>query len=380
MDSFENDINKTNFFMKDLATEDIKSINTNLSNFNIGHLSSIKLFKNNLTDLQKTGNSISNYISKDISSIGLSILKKSDKEKFKDKAINLEKEKYEDSWIDIYSQDITKIILIKVVDQCYFEGHLHLRSNLNTEYIIVKFINKKSHYMITPSIFFIKPRDEIIINIKRFCKLAPDIPNSKIKESLIMLSSKTSNKIDDLNDIKTYWKNEENIYSPNYQIFYFSLILDNGYNPIYYDKLVEDRKRWIEAFYSKTNINEIKDINTIRDHIEDLKINIKEYRNKINKKEIEFEQLFERSKNKNINEKRKIKLESNKNIIIDEEVFYEVEEDNNEKTKNEILTKDIKKNIFDILNDENGITIPMALFVMSIGLFVGKFIKFFIFE
>ena len=260
MDSFENDINKTNFFMKDLATEDIKSINTNLSNFNIGHLSSIKLFKNNLTDLQKTGNSISNYISKDISSIGLSILKKSDKEKFKDKAINLEKEKYEDSWIDIYSQDITKIILIKVVDQCYFEGHLHLRSNLNTEYIIVKFINKKSHYMITPSIFFIKPRDEIIINIKRFCKLAPDIPNSKIKESLIMLSSKTSNKIDDLNDIKTYWKNEENIYSPNYQIFYFSLILDNGYNPIYYDKLVEDRKRWIEAFYSKTNINEIKDI------------------------------------------------------------------------------------------------------------------------
>ena len=93
MDSFENDINKTNFFMKDLATEDIKSINTNLSNFNIGHLSSIKLFKNNLTDLQKTGNSISNYISKDISSFGLPILKQSDKEKFKDKAINLEKEK-----------------------------------------------------------------------------------------------------------------------------------------------------------------------------------------------------------------------------------------------------------------------------------------------
>ena len=165
----------------------------------------------------------------------------------------MNEEKYQDSWIDICSSNISKIVLIKVVDQCYFEGHLHLKNNLDTEYILVKFINNKYYYMITPSIFFINPRNEIIINIKRFFKLAPDTPLNKEKDSILMIAKKTTNKIDDLNDVKIYLKDED-IYSQDYQLFSFSLILDNGYNPIYYDKLIEDRKKTLKHFMQKQTL------------------------------------------------------------------------------------------------------------------------------
>ena len=46
----------------------------------------------------------------------------------------------------------------------------------------------------------------------------------------------------------------------------------------------------------------------------------------------------------------------------------------------EINTKTIKKNMYNALHDENGITIPMILFLVSIGLFLGKFIKLFLFK
>ena len=40
----------------------------------------------------------------------------------------------------------------------------------------------------------------------------------------------------------------------------------------------------------------------------------------------------------------------------------------------------IEKNLFDFLHDENGVTIPMILFGISIGLFLGKFIKVLLFS
>jgi len=314
-----------------------------------------------------------------MSGLGLTKIR-SEKEKFNNKLINLNNEKYQDSWIDIDSTNISKIVLIKVVDQCYFEGHLHLKSNLNTEHILVKFINKKNYYMITPSIFFIKPRNEIIINIKRFCKLAPEITSSKSKESILMIAKKITNKVDDLNDVKIYLKSED-IYSPDYQLFSFSFILDNGYNPIYYDKLIEDRKKAIEAYYAKTNINEITNINTLKEHVENMRINIKEYKNKIKKIENEFEMIFEKSENQNIIKEQISKQEKVNKIMVDKEEFFEVGEDNmNKGLIDEINPKLIKNNVLNALHDENGITIPMILFLMSIGLFIGKFIKVLIFK
>ena len=234
--------------------------------------------------------------------------------------------------------------------------------------------------MITPSIFFIKPRNEIIINIKRFCKLAPEITSSKSKESILMIAKKITNKVDDLNDVKIYLKSED-IYSPDYQLFSFSFILDNGYNPIYYDKLIEDRKKAIEAFYSKTNINEITNINTLKEHVENMKINIKEYKNKIKKRENEFEMIFEKSENQNIIKEQMSKQEKVNKIMVDKEEFFEVGEDNiNKGLIDEINPKLIKNNVLNALHDENGITLPMILFLMSIGLFIGKFIKVLLFK
>ena len=375
--SYESEFNKTNFGMKDMITEiDTKSINTNLSNLNFGNFSSTKLFFKNSSEQKKLGStfSLQNEILKDTSSLGLIKIRKTEKEKLNNKIINLDNKKYEDSWIDICSDSISKIVLTKVVDQCYFEGHLHLKNNLDTEYILVKFINKKYYYMITPSIFFIKPRNEIIINIKRFFKLSKDIPSNKVNDSILMMAKKTNNKIEDLNDVKIYLKYED-IYTQDYQLFSFSLILDNGYNPIYYNKLFKDRKKKIELFYAKNNINEIKNIHTMKEHIEDMKINIKQYKNKIKKIEKEFEVILENMEKQNkskINEKKNINEPVDK-ITFNKEEFFEVSEDN---SKMGIMEEINPKKIFDFLHDDNGVTVPMILFGFSIGLFIGKFIKF----
>ena len=378
--SFESDVNRTNLISKDILTEiDNKSINTNLSSLMLG--STKFLFKGNINDnkILSSANSLTNEFLKDVSSIGLTKMRKTEKIKINNKLININIEKYKDSWIDICSQNISKIILIKVVDQCYFEGHLHLKNNLDNEYILIKFINKRYYYTITPSILFIKPRNEIIINIKRFCKLAPDNSSNKANDSILMIAKKTENKIDDLNDAKIYLKPDD-LYTDDYQLFSFSLVLDNGYNPIYYDKLVEDRKKMIETFYTKTNINEIKNINTMREHIENMKINIKEYRNKLMKLEKEFESILENVDKQNIIAKENYNEKQIHKIIVDKEEFYEVGEVNNKEVLGELNHNLIKTNIFHILHDENGVTIPMILFGLSIGLYIGRFIKFFLFK
>ena len=369
--SYESEFIKTN--ARDLMDIDTKSNNTTLSNF--GLLSSTRfLFKGSLLEQKKLNstNSLNTDLIKEGSNLGLPKLRKTEKEKFNDKIINKDKEKYKDSWIDIDSQNISKIILIKVVDQCYFEGHLRLKNNLDNEYIIIKFLNNKYYYIITPSILFIKPRNEIIINFKRFCKLAPDISSTKSNDSILMLAKKTTNQIDDLNDVKIYLKPEE-LFTLDYQLFSFSLILDNGYNPVYYDKLVEERKKAIEAFYAKTNINAINNANSLREHIENMKINIKEYKKKIKKIEIEFEENLKQ----NIIKKQMKKGEKiNSKILFNKEEFFEVGEGEISKDKiDEKNNKRSNKNVVNILYDDNGVTIPMILFGMSLGLFIGKFIK-----
>ena len=191
-----------------------------------------------------------------------------------------------------------------------------------------------------------------------------------------MIAKKTINQIDDLNDVKIYLKSED-IFSSEYQLFSFSLILDNGYNPVIYDKLIEERKKAIDAFYAKMNINAITNINSLREHIENMKINIKEYKNKIRKMENEFEENFRQTEKKIIMKKLINKNEKiNNKIMFNKEEFFEVGEGEISKdTINEIHNKKINKNVINILYDDNGVTIPMILFGMSLGLFIGKFIK-----
>ena len=97
---------------------------------------------------------------------------------------------------------------------------------------------------------------------------------------------------------------------------------------------MEFRKKYIDLFNEQTNINEIKNPNKIREHIEDLKINIKEYKKKINKKEKELEEIIEKNEKKEILSRENTNRE-NKKIIIEQEVFYEVKE-----KKGKIKSKD----------------------------------------
>lgn len=383
--SFESAMNQTANY-RDLNTDnDAKSINTNIS---YGQFSTNRfIFRNNLIEQkERTSTYVSNNdLLKDTSSLGLTMLKKDEKSKLRNKIINLNKEKYKDSWININnSQEISKIILIKVVDQCYFEGHLNLKNKLDSEYILGKFINNKNFYTITPSLFFIKPRSEIMINIKRFYKLATDEPSSKVKDYILLTIGKTKTEIEDLNDVK-YHLRKDDIYSPQYQLFSYSLILDNGCNPLYYDNLVNERKERINLFYSKTNVNEITDPNLIRENIDKVKVSIQEYKYKIKQKEKEFEAILQNfNKNESvIKESINKNANTNKNIIVDKEVFYEVKnkkEKLNSKDADLADSKHFYNKFFDMTHDEDGITIPLLLFGLSICLFIGKFIKFAIFK
>lgn len=380
--SFESYNFRTNFQSKEFLTEnDSNTFYPNNSFLTSAQMSTNKLFfKRNLLDPRRGSSytSNNNELLKDTSSLGLIIIKKDENSKLKNKIINLNTDKFKVSWIDISSQYISKIILIKVVDQCYFEGHLFLKNKLNSEYIIGKFINTKRYYTITPSFFFIKPGSEIIINLKRFYKLAPDEPSSNVSDKILMIIAKTKNEIEDLNDAKVYLRKDD-IFSPDYQLFSFSLILDNGHNPIYYNKLVEERKKKIELFYEKTNINELKDPNSIREHIKDLKLNIDDYKQKIRKKEKELEEILEKSQQNDIISRENSKKDNNKKVVLNEEVFYEVKEKKRKKKLNENEfnnSKSLFKKVIDITHDEDGITIPMLLFGLSICLFIGKFIKY----
>ena len=108
-----------------------------------------------------------------------------------------------------------------------------------------------------------------------------------------------------------------------------------------------------------------------------MKINIKEYKNKIRKMENEFEENFRQTEKKIIMKKLINKNEKiNNKIMFNKEEFFEVGEGEISKdTINEIHNKKINKNVINILYDDNGVTIPMILFGMSLGLFIGKFIK-----
>ena len=74
-------------------------------------------------------------------------------------------------FLEIPDKKNTKIILVKVIDQNYYEGHLRLKNNLTSEYLIFKILNDKLSYSITPCLYYIEPGKDIIINIKRFEKL-----------------------------------------------------------------------------------------------------------------------------------------------------------------------------------------------------------------
>ena len=246
---------------------------------------------------------------------------------------------------DLYlSFESSTIILIKIIDNCYFEGHLNLKNNVN-KYLVYKFkTDFPSNISITPIFSFIPPMESIIINIKAFVKNEIEL---KINDILItLITSITNKKIEDVNDAKIYLKREE-MYSPENQIYNFNLKFDNGYNPKTFFKIKNERKNIIKKFESQININNLTNINEVEYYINKVKNEINVYKDKIEKLKPQLNFMNEDN------------IVSNPDVIFDKESFYKF---NNELNNNNE-------------DDKNYISISFLLFSMCISLFIGKFIK-----
>ena len=308
--------------------------------------------------------------------------------------INFQMKKYTKDWVKIISleadendlnnlhtndEENIRISLFKIIDNCFYEGHIKLINKLENEYLIIKFLNDKIYYSITPSFIFIKPLGEVIINIKRFDKYAPDQVSIKVYDSLSLVVAKTKNKIEDINDAILYVRKED-LASPNFDIY---ITLDNGNDFNTYNKVIEMRKNNINKFYEQLNVNGLKDPMLIKEEIEKLQKDIKNYKKKILEVHMELTQTYKQKEFKN-ESKSKFQKENSKKkeIEFNNEVFYEVDKKNKDinsesvSDNENIVKKKEKPNKFmRWTHDENGIALPLLMFYLSICLFVGKIIK-----
>ena len=256
-------------------------------------------------------------------------------------------------FLEILDKKNTKIVLVKVIDQNYFEGHLRLKNNLKSEYLIFKILNEKQIYSITPCLYYIEPGKDIVINIKRFEKLTIN-ETKNVLDYLIVIIAHTKNKIEDVNDAKIYI-NKNDIYSPDYQLYSYSITLDYGFNYKIYEKEEKERKNIFDKYESQLNINRITDIEKIKTYIKNVKKDIEIYQNKIS----DLKSILNDIDKKNI-----IKQEE---TIFDKETFYQISKG---KVYKELDEEDDK---------DNSIQLPLLFLIISICLFIGKFLKCFIY-
>jgi hypothetical protein len=277
-----------------------------------------------------------------------------DSELSQEKIKNLNLKPNSTPYLEIPDKKNTKIVLVKVIDQNYYEGHLRLKNNLKSEYLIFKILNEKQIYSITPCLYFIEPGKDIIINIKRFEKLTINETKTAF-DYLIVIVAHTKNKVEDVNDAKIYI-NKNDIYSPEYQLYSYTITLDYGYNYKIYQKEEKEMNDIYDKYEKQLNINKITDVEKIKSYINNVKKDIEIYNNKIN----ELKSILNDIGKKNI-----IKQEE---TIFDKETYYQVSQG---KIYKEFDEKD---------DDNNDIQLPLLLLYFSICLFIGKFLKFFLFS
>ena len=277
-ESSENKENSTNLNLPKNEKD-----NTNIINQNKNQIKKSILFSNNNSNITndndffkasilKNNNIISNLFPENKNS-GLNNIENLSN-------ININNNKKKLSCLDISDKNSTKITLVKIIDQYYYEGHLKLKNNLKSEYVIFKVINDKPFYSITPTLYYIEPEKEITINIKRFERMTIN-ETKNVYDFLVIVVTHTKNKIEDVNDAKIYIRKED-LYSPEYQLYTFSINLDYGYNPKIYKKEVEERENILNKYNNQLNMNNISDSDEVKTHIERVKKEIKEYEDKIN--------------------------------------------------------------------------------------------------
>jgi len=329
--------------------KNIKNTNNNNIDNNINNNLNNKEIINSTTFIKTSNKNINNNVSKEIndsqdnsdSNSNNDNINNSENNDIKNKNKNINYINSQDLYLSFESQTI---ILIKIVDNCYFEGHLHLKNNIN-KYLVYKFkTDFPSNISITPVFSFILPMESIIINIKAFVKNEIEL---KINDIMItLITSSTNKKIEDVNDAKIYLKREE-MYSPDNQIYNFNLKFDNGYNPKTFFKIKNERKNIMKKFENQININNLTNINEVEYYINKVKNELNTYKDKIEKLKPQ------------LNFMNKDNIVSNPDVIFDKESFHKF---NNELNNNNEI-------------DKNYISISFLLFSICISLFIGKFIK-----
>lgn len=89
-----------------------------------------------------------------------------------------------------------KIILIKVIDQNFYEGRIRLQ-NISDKYVVYKFFfNQHMIFTVSPSVYYIKPFESITVNLKRFEKVSYE--QLKIKETMDLIAIASSEEISDV--------------------------------------------------------------------------------------------------------------------------------------------------------------------------------------
>jgi len=330
-DQYENKISRNSFKINESKEQIRKSLmfSKNIESSDINIINNIDIFKN-----QKL-----------VEGFGLN--------KNKIESLNSNRNTNLTPFLEILDKKNTKIVLVKIIDQNYFEGHLRLKNNLKSEYLIFKILNEKQIYSITPCLYYIEPGKDIVINIKRFEKLTIN-ETKNVLDYLIVIIAHTKNKIEDVNDAKIYI-NKNDIYSPDYQLYSYSITLDYGFNYKIYEKEEKERKNIFDKYESQLNINRITDVEKIKKYINNVKKDIEIYQNKIS----DLKSILNDIGKKNI-----IKQEE---TIFDKETFYQISKG---KVYKELDEEDDK---------DNSIQLPLLFLIISICLFIGKFLKFFIY-
>lgn len=181
----------------------------------------------------------------------------------------------EERWLELKSN---KIILIKVIDQTFYEGHMVL-INKNNKSIVFKCSMEQQCYSITPILYFIEPFGRITINVKRFEKLAP-LSQFVIKDIIQIITAKATIEVKDANDAKIFLRKDD-IYSPEYQLYQAQIEIDNGSNPVNYKNAINERQAVANEYNKQLNMNNVTSSEQVKKYIDEIKTEINGYENKI---------------------------------------------------------------------------------------------------
>jgi hypothetical protein len=89
-----------------------------------------------------------------------------------------------------------RIILVKVIDQKFYEGRIQLK-NITNNFVVYRFFNNQHMtYLISPNVYFIRPFETFTVNIKRFDKTAVD--ELKTNDKILLVAMESESKMTDV--------------------------------------------------------------------------------------------------------------------------------------------------------------------------------------